>query len=136
MQKIHILSAFILGATCVSLANAQTVIDDFDTNTSANYAVVNTGDGAVTFVFDYSTLGIPPAPNTTGGTTLGVKFEANLTVGAADAVTLHTNQTFTGDRVIRFDAWVNAVGPFPGGGNTPSVKWAADFASSCHRSYN
>ena len=40
------------------------------------------------------------------GTTLGVKFEANLTAGAAQAITLHTLQTFTGSYVVRFDAWV------------------------------
>ncbi len=116
MDHNRLLHAAALTAACASVANAQIVSDDFDTDTSASYIVASTGDAFATFLFDYSSMGIPPAPNTTGGTTLGVKFEANITAGAANAVTLHTVQTYTGDRVIRFDAWVNANGPFPGGG--------------------
>ena len=35
----------------------------------------------------------------------------------ADAITLHTIQTFSGDYTVVFDAWMNALGPFPGGGS-------------------
>ena len=35
---------------------------------------------------------------------------------ALSAYTLHTLVPFTGDFIVRFDAWVNANGPFPGGG--------------------
>ncbi len=119
MKMIRVLSATVLGATLCSLTSAQ-LNDDFDTDTSANYATTATGDAAVVFLFDYSTMGIPSAPNSTGGTTLGVRFEANLTAGASNAITLHTNQTFTGDHVVKFDTWVNANGPFPGGGGGPT----------------
>lgn len=116
MQQNRILSAVILSATFASLASAQVVTDDFDTNTSANYAVVSTSDALATFAFNYGAMGIPPAPNTPNGTTLGLKLEANVTSIASHAVTLHTLQQYTGDRVIKFDAWINANGPFPGGG--------------------
>lgn len=36
-------------------------------------------DALVNFAFDYSTLGIGPAPNTVGGTTVGIAFGSNLT---------------------------------------------------------
>ena len=125
MQKTRLISAVAVATTCVSFLNAQVVTDNFDTDTSANYAIQSSGLTANTFAFDYSTMGIPSAPSTVGGTTLGLMLEANmdaLNPGVA-AITLHTNQSFTGDRVISFDAWVNANGPFPagGGGSTEFV---------------
>ena len=118
MQIARLIPTILAGAMGASLVNAQVVTDDFDTDTSANYAIQTNAITATTFVFDYSVLGIPSAPNSAGGTTLGLKLEANMDnsrPGSA-AVTLHTNQTFTGDRIISFDAWINANGPFPGGG--------------------
>jgi hypothetical protein len=91
--------------------------DDFNSAASAaNYNVVEFGQNAVTFGWDYSLMGIPVAPKTTDGTTFGVKFESNMTANAAAAVTLHTLQSFTGSYAVRFDAWINANGPFPAGG--------------------
>jgi len=92
--------------------------DDFNTAaSSANYAQVSFDETAVTHAFDYSALGIPVAPSTTDATTLGIKFEANMTSpGVAAAVTLHTNQVFTGEYTVKFDGWINANGPFPAGG--------------------
>lgn len=102
-----------------SPATAALFTDDFNTDSSASYTIAtSSADTAVTFAFDYSALGIPVAPNTTDGTTLGLKMEANIqTPTGVEAVTLHTNQTFTGPIRITFDAWVNANGPFPAGGN-------------------
>lgn len=99
-------------------ASAQILFqDDFNTaGSSASYTSGTIGVTAVTYAFDYSTLGIPAAPNTTDNSTLGVKFEANMTGGAASGITLHTIQQFTGTYIVRFDAWINANGPFPGGG--------------------
>ena len=36
-------------------------------------------DGGVDYAFDYSTLGIPSAPNSMGGTTIGAAMESNTT---------------------------------------------------------
>jgi hypothetical protein len=53
-----------------------------------------------------------------GGTTLGVKFEANIVEpGAAQALNISPiGGFFSGDFVLRFDMWINVNGPFPGGG--------------------
>lgn len=107
-----------LGLLATSL-QAALLTDDFNSAASAaNYAVAtSSADTAVTFGFDYSSVGIVAAPNTTDGTTRGVKFEANMLAPAAAAgITLHTNQAFSGAYSVKFDAWINANGPFPGGG--------------------
>ena len=69
------------------------------------------------FSYDYSGMGIPAAPHSTGGTTRGLRMEANLTAGVVAAVSLSpANQSFAGDYRLRFDMWINVNGPFPGGG--------------------
>ena len=71
----------------------------------------------MTFNFDYSTLGIPSAPNSTNGSTRGLQMKANLSAGVVAAVSLSpTNKSFSGDYRLRFDGWINVNGPFPGGG--------------------
>ncbi len=92
--------------------------DNFDASTVANWAAnTSSGDNAVTFNFDYSTLGIPSAPNSTNGTRRGLQMKANLSLGAVAAVSLSpTSQNFSGDYRLHFDAWINVNGPFPGGG--------------------
>lgn len=97
---------------------ATVFADAFDTNSAANWIVnQSSGDNAVVFNFDYSTLGIPSAPHSTGGTTLGVQMKANLSLGAVAALSLSpASQSFSGDYRLHFDAWINVNGPFPGGG--------------------
>src|SRR5688500_18757100 len=53
--------------------------DDFDADHAADW-VVNEGptDNHADFFFDYSTVGIPPAPHSVGGTTRGLKLQTNL----------------------------------------------------------
>ncbi|MEZ6037026.1 MAG: hypothetical protein R3F29_06065 [Planctomycetota bacterium] len=112
---MKILHATALGLLSTPLA-AQAFADDFNADTSGLYNIAQTADAAATFAFDYSALGIPSAPSTTDGSTLGLKLEANLASVAAHAITLHTLVTMTGTYVVKFDAWINANGPFPGGG--------------------
>jgi hypothetical protein len=93
--------------------------DNYDTNTSANYTVNQDPDATVTFAYDYSADGIPSAPGSPGGSTLGVKFTANngdQTTGAQAINISPTGQSFSGDYVLRFHSWLNANGPFPAGG--------------------
>ena len=92
--------------------------DSFDSNSAASWIVnESSSDNAVIFNFDYSTLGIPSAPHSTGGTTLGVQMKANLTLGVVAALSISpTNQSFSGDYRLHFDGWINVNGPFPGGG--------------------
>lgn len=92
--------------------------DGFDLDTSANWSVFTSqADTSVTFAYDYSADGIPSAPHSVG-TTLGVRFTANMVdPGEAAGLSLSPRGlSLSGDYVVRFDLWMNANGPFPGGG--------------------
>ena len=97
---------------------ATVFADNFDVNTATNWMLnKSSSDTAVTFNFDYSTLGIPSAPNSTNGTTRGLQMKANLANGAVAALSLSpTNKNFPGDYRLHFDGWINVNGPFPNGG--------------------
>ncbi|MCX8090786.1 MAG: immunoglobulin domain-containing protein [Verrucomicrobiae bacterium] len=97
---------------------ATVFLDTFDTDTSTGWQLNrSSSDTRATFAWDYSAMGIPPAPNAVGGTTRGLRMEANLTAGVAAALCLSPkNQSFPGDYRLRFDMWINANGPFPAGG--------------------
>jgi hypothetical protein len=70
------------------------------------------------FAFDYSTVGIPPAPNSAGGSTIGMKLQANLFSNVFGGFSASPNGlNLTGNYTVSFDAWSNTVGPFPGGGS-------------------
>jgi hypothetical protein len=92
--------------------------DNFDVNTAANWVTNRSStDTRVTFNYNYALDGIPAAPNSSGGTTRGVKFEANMVNAVAAAINISpVGQSFPGDYRLRFDMWINANGPFPGGG--------------------
>ncbi len=83
---------------------------------------IGTGDNRVIFGYDYSVpaLGIPTAPNSTGGTTIGVRFDANRAAGVINSLAISPGTTFAGDYSVHFDLWMNSVGPFPGGGTSSS----------------
>ena len=115
----------------------QTTIfsDSFDTNSAANWIVnKSSSDTEVTFNFDYSPLGIPSAPHSAGGTTLGVQMKANLAPGAVAALSLSpTNQSFSGDYRLHFDGWINVNGPFPGGGQGSTEYLTAGIGTAGNR---
>lgn len=97
--------------------------DDFDTDTSANYAVKSVGNvNDALFSMDYSTNGVPVAPHTTNGTTLGLRLRANIiatgTIGGISVTPL--NLQLSNDYRLRFDLWMNMNGPMPGGGTGSS----------------
>jgi len=89
--------------------------DDFnDAATSNNWALMfwssnNIPDYTVDWAFDYSVLGIPPAPGSAGDTH-GVRVTVNKTestpTGAAAVNLYPTNQTFGGDYALRFDMYL------------------------------
>ncbi len=94
--------------------------DNFDAGTSAAQwsTVSHAGDFTADFAFDYSTRGIAPAPNTTGGTTVGMHLTVNSTdaTPALDAVNAYLNtMTFDGDYTVRFDMWLGYNGGAGGG---------------------
>jgi hypothetical protein len=118
--------------TCLSLASlalipavSQAAVlfsDNFDVNHTANWTVNNNNQGLNTanFVFDYSTLGIPSAPNS-GGTTIGLKLGANTSGtppagGALSGISVSpTGQSFLGNYKVTFDWWHNFLGNATGG---------------------
>jgi hypothetical protein len=107
-------------AAISSFASAVILFQDtFDTNTSGNYTISADPDTLATFVFNYASMGIPAAPNSTGGSTIGLKLEANNgdATAASAALSLAPNGgNFSGNFTVRFDVWLNSNGPFPGGG--------------------
>lgn len=95
--------------------------ENFDTDVTSSWTVNNNnlGTNAVNFYFDYSTVGIPSAPNSTGGSTLGMKIGANLNPSTAPGTSSQipgisvspTGKSFTGNYTLRFDWWSNYIGP-------------------------
>jgi hypothetical protein len=99
-------------------ATAVAFSENFDVDPTANWRVNNgPSDGSADFFFDYSSVGIPPAPNSTGGTTRGLKMQANMANGILSGISVSPNgQSFNGDYRLRFDLWCNFNGPAPAGG--------------------
>ena len=132
-----------LGALTSSNALVQVILpplqtwfaDNFDTDTAANWMVnQSSADTQVTFNYDYSADGIPAAPNSGSGTTRGVKFEANRFNGVAAALNISpTGQSFGGNYRLRFDLWINANGPFPGGGVGSTEHFTAGLGTAGNR---
>ncbi len=86
--------------------------DDFDTDTSANYtvrfgAVNGVDDKLVAFNYDYSLDGIASAPNSSGGSTRGLKVTVNKdATGSAAAVNVYPSTArFSNDFALRFDMY-------------------------------
>jgi GH25 family lysozyme M1 (1,4-beta-N-acetylmuramidase) len=100
--------------------------DDFDTNSLVNWFVnSSSSDTRATFAYDYSAIGVPSAPNSSG-TTKGLRMEANLNAAAVAAVSVSPkNQSFGSNYRLHFDMWINVIGPFLGpstGGGTGSTE--------------
>ena len=112
-------------ALALAPVHAQTMFsDDFDSDHTANWSVSTLGTGSdANFFFDYSTVGIPSAPNSVGGTTLGLRLRANQTgLGGTfpGGVSVSPNGvSFAGNNnyELRFDMWLNFNGPAPAGGS-------------------
>lgn len=119
MKAFAVLAALALGLSPFVANAAPLYQNDFEADTSASWAI-NSGpsDSAADFFFDYSTVGIPSAPNSSGGSTRGMKLQANQSLGMFSGMSVSpTGQSFSGDYALTFDWWANVNGPFPGGGN-------------------
>lgn len=92
--------------------------ENFDADHTGSWTVNNNNSGlnAANFFFDYSTVGIPSAPHSTGGSTRGLKLGANLSgtgpaSGALPGISVSPNaQNFSGDFTLSFDWWHNWLG--------------------------
>lgn len=125
MKKQRLLLPLLATSLCsICQLSAQSYFsDNFDTDTSANWAVnysatanATTGNAA-TFAFDYSTVGIPAAPNSSGSTR-GLKLEANFTGGVQSGLSVSPlGLTLPDNYILRYDSWQNFNGPAPAGGS-------------------
>ena len=121
-MRFHLLAAsFIVPLVIPATAFCQLYSENFDVDPTANWTV-NGGpsDEEANFFFDYNTIGIPSAPNSTGGTTRGLKMQANETSAIFGGFSVSPNgQNFStaGNYKLTFDWWANANGPFPAGGS-------------------
>jgi len=125
---------------CAPVIAPATVLfsDNFNADTSASWTVnvapaANASLQDAVFAFDYSALGIPPAPGSTD--TLGLRLRSNIPGGAATPVTTRptgvtsgisispTGQNFGTNYHLSFYVWVN----FNGSANTNGL---ADNANS------
>ena len=109
----------ILTAPGIASAQTQLYSENFDTDQTANWSVNLSGSGTSTadFFFDYSTVGIPSAPHSAGGTTRGLRLAVNTSDPGAFPCGLSVSpngQSFPGDYEMRFDMWLNFLGPAPG----------------------
>ncbi|MBA4146839.1 MAG: M28 family peptidase [Verrucomicrobia bacterium] len=114
--------------------------DEFETSDSANNWLLFEGsangipDYTVDWSFDYSTYHsafngttIPPAPNTTNGTTRGLKLTVNNNdiTGALAAVSLYPNNlVLSNGYSFKVDMWMNYPGGPGGSGSTGSTETA------------
>jgi Calx-beta domain len=122
---ICVVAASVAIAASVSTLKAQNIIytEDFQTDHSLdNTWVTNSlgGYNPVNLYFDYSTVGIPSAPNS-GGTTRGLKMQANLSAASAvfpSGVTVTpVGFPIAVNFEMRWDWWLNYNGPLNGGGS-------------------
>src|SRR4029079_18059792 len=93
--------------------------DNFDVNSAANWTLnpSTNNNSRATFAYNYSGYGLHSAPNSGGGTTKAVKFEANYTGAGVAALNISPiGQSFGGNYRLHYDLWINANGPFPAGG--------------------
>ena len=122
MFKRQFVSGF-AALVCASVASSGAVLysQNFDVDDTANWTVNNNNSGtnAANVFYDYSTVGIPSAPNSSGNTRIGLKIGANLDSATAPATTAAipgisvspTGQSFSGDYSLSFDWWSNYIGP-------------------------
>jgi len=92
--------------------------ENFNTDSTANWTVNDSGLSDITadFYYDYSAIGVPAAPNGTG--TRGLKMTANNSGGVFSGFSVSpTGQSFSGNYRVSFDLWQNYVGPLGVGGS-------------------
>ena len=137
MRRLFLMQAVAILLAVPSVSKAVDLYtENFDVDHTANWSVFSgptdftdtdfsDGDQSsnqANFFFDYSTVGIPSAPNSAGGSTRGLKIMANQD-GDLDGITppltgisvSPTGQSFTGDYKVTFDWWTNFAGPAPTG---------------------
>jgi hypothetical protein len=123
-RKLTIVTA-VLGLVCVpGLAFGSLYLEDFEVDPTANWTINDPGlsDTLADFYYDYSLIGVPPAPNGPA-TTRGLKMTCNNTGGVFSGFSVSpTGESFSGNYIVTFDMWLNYVGPLgPGGSGTTQL---------------
>lgn len=118
--------------------SAQSLVysQDFEVDDTPNWAInVGYGDNVADLFFDYSTVGVPASPNSTGGGTRGLKLQANVNPLTQDGVLAGYglsvspfNFSITENFEMRFDMWMNYV-PVASG-NTATLIGGAGFGTA------
>ncbi len=99
-------------------AGSDDNVPDYTTNWAFNY-------GVIPYTFNGKTYLIPPAPNSTGGSTTGVRFTVNDANGVNAAVNIYPKgQSFSGNFALKFDMWLNHPGGALGTGGSGTTEYA------------
>ncbi len=129
----NLIFSFILALLVAGGANAQTLIlqEDFSSPTLTGLTITQTSatETELENGFDYSTVGIPSAPNGTG--THGLRTACNLTAGFNHAINVYIDTPIDVDRfLLQVDIWIN----FAASGSTEHAG-AGVFASGTKVNY-
>ena len=105
LQRLSILLATLTFSA--SLAEAQSIFSS-ELDSDAGWTIVADSDTAYEFGFDYTTLGIPANPNSSAGTTTGLKMSANIADGAGAAISATPDGVnASGSYRLETDFWLN-----------------------------
>jgi hypothetical protein len=133
-HRLGLVVAAACGLVCiVPQSRAQLLFaQDFDFDSTGDW-IVNSGPGnnLADFFFDYSTVGIPLAPRSSGTVRRGLKLQANLSGGIFGGISVSPfGLSLTGDYILSFDFWQNYNGPVAGGGNGTTQAGGAGIGTS------
>ena len=141
MKSVLLAAIAAVAIPVVSASAATLYTENFDTDQTANWTFAssiagdtannNTGGEANVF-FNYGSVGIPSAPHSIGGTTTGLKMEANVPGTATfSGMSMSPNGvSINGNFTMTFDAWQNANGPFPAGGSGSTQMTIGGYGSN------
>jgi hypothetical protein len=124
MNRTRLVAAAMVALPAVifpAVSSAQIYSDDFNSaGDAANYNIYITAGATgpssdATFAYDYSALGIPSAPHSTGGSTLGLRLRTDnlqssvgTTVGAIAIAT--KGLSLPSQYMVSVDVWGNYIG--------------------------
>lgn len=143
MKTLHAQFLCLLAGTSIwlagsGIATAQTEVysQSFEVDDTVNWVInLGYGDNFADLFFDYSTVGIPQAPHSTGGGTRGLKLQANVNPLTQDGVVAGyglsvspLNFWITENFEMRFDMWMNYI-PVASG-NTATYIGGAGFGTA------
>jgi hypothetical protein len=137
LSRLFVLLAALFGLALASRAQTRVFTEDWETDHSFDntYRTNYTTGGAnlAVLYFDYSTVGIPQSPNSTGPGTHGLKMCANidpaLQVFPSGVSVSPVGFGITENFDMHFDYWGNFNGPAPGGGSGSTQVGGAGYGT-------